>query len=113
MIRSWFNVNLKMLLVTAMSSGPKNDRVQEKFQKFEKNRKNSKFKNPRNTTLGIDVKNMYAKFHEPTMKGSGSKIGGTKMSGERGEEQQREEEAILHAKYANFKQSPNPNQTEF
>ena len=108
MIRSWFNVNLKMLLVTAMSSGPKNDRVQEKFQKFEKNRKNSKFKNPRNTTLGIDVKNMYAKFHKPTMKGSGSKIGGTKMSGE-----EREEEAILHAKYANFKQSPNPNQTEF
>ena len=61
-----------------------------------------KFEKPKKGCGGIDVENMYAKFHEPTMKGSGSKIGGTKASGEREEEQ---EKLILHAKYADFKQS--------
>ena len=60
-----------------------------------------KFEKPRKTTLGIDVKNMYAKFGVPTMIGSWSKIGGTKASGE----QQQQEKLILHAKYADFKQS--------
>ena len=58
-----------------------------------------KFEKPRKTTLGIDVKNMYAKFGVPTMIGSWSKIGGTKASGER------EQELILHAKYVDFEQS--------
>ena len=52
-------------------------------------------------TLGIDAKNMYAKFGVPPMIGSGSKIGGTKASGER----EQEEELILHAKYADFTKS--------
>ena len=65
-----------------------------------------KFEKPKKGCGGIDVENMYAKFHEPTMKGSGSKIGGTKASGEREREQEREQEKlILHAKYADFKQS--------
>ena len=46
---------------------------------------------------------MYAKFGVPTMIGSWSKIGGTKASGEQQQEQQ--EKLILHAKYADFKQS--------
>ena len=53
---------------------------------------------------------MYAKFHQHPMMGSGSKIGGTEMSGEREQEQ---EKLLLHSKSANFKQSPNPNQIEF
>ena len=60
-----------------------------------------KFEKPRKNTLGIDVKNMYAKFGVPTMIGSWSKIGGTKASGE----QQQQEELILHAKYVDFEQS--------
>ena len=60
-----------------------------------------KFEKPRKTVLGIDVKNMYAKFGVPTMIGSWSKIGGTKASGEREQEQ----ELILHAKYVDFEQS--------
>ena len=47
-----------------------------------------KFEKPRKTTLGIDVKNMYAKFGVPTMIGSGSKIGGTEMSGEQEQRQE-------------------------
>ena len=53
---------------------------------------------------------MYAKFHQHPMMGSGSKIGGTEMSGEREQEQ---EKLLLHSKLANFKQSQNPNQMEF
>ena len=64
-----------------------------------------KFEKPRKTTLGIDVKNMYAKFGVPPMIGSWSKIGGTKASGEREQQQQQQEKLILHAKYADFKQS--------
>ena len=64
-----------------------------------------KFKNPRNVPLGIDVENMHAKFHRNRMMGSGSKIGGTEMSREQQQEQQREK-LLLHAKYADFKQSP-------
>ena len=60
-----------------------------------------KFEKPRKMTLGIDVKKMYAKFGASPMIGSGSKIGGTKASGER----EQQEELILHSKYANFKQS--------
>ena len=60
-----------------------------------------KFGKPRKTTQGIDVENTYAKFGGPMMIGSWSKIGGTKASGE----QREEEKLILHAKYADFKQS--------
>ena len=63
-----------------------------------------KFEKPRKTTLGIDVKNMYAKFGVPTMIGSWSKIGGTKASGEQ-QQQEEEEKLILHAKYVDFEQS--------
>ena len=55
---------------------------------------------------------MHAEFHRNRMMGSGSKIGGTEMSGEQQEEEQ-QEKLLLHAKYADFKQSPKPNQTEF
>ena len=64
-----------------------------------------KFEKPRKTTLGIDVKNMYAKFGVPTMIGSWSKIGGTKASGEQRRRRQQQQELILHAKYADFNQS--------
>ena len=40
-----------------------------------------KFEKPRKTTLGIDVKKMYAKFGASPMIGSWSKIGGTKDGG--------------------------------
>jgi len=89
----------------------------EKFPKSKQISKKSsfskniwKFENPRNPPLGIDVENMHAKFGLPPTIGSWSKIGGTEASGEQQQEQQ---ELILHAKIADFKQSPKPNQTEF
>ena len=62
-----------------------------------------KFEKPQNSCGRIDVENMYAKFGLPPMIGSWSKIGGTEASGE--EREEREQELILHAKCADFKQS--------
>ena len=57
MIGSWLNVNLKLPQV---ASGQKNDKVQGKFQKFEKNRKNKKFQNfPKNTPVEHRIEAAY------------------------------------------------------